>query len=243
MTNANNMLKIENLNAGYADLPVLKDVSLELPLGSMAVLMGPNGAGKSTLLKSIFNLTTFSSGSIKFEGIDITGWPAHKLLHLGIAFVAQGKINFSTLTVRENLMMGAHHISDATEVAKRLVTVYEEFPVLLEKANQLAFALSGGQQQMLAIGRALMSAPKLLLMDEPSLGLAPKLVKELFEKIRSIKETFGTTILIVEHNLKSLLNIADYGYIMVQGAIVAHDRCSNLKNQEIMKSVFVGKLE
>ena len=119
MTNANNMLKIENLNAGYADLPVLKDVSLELPLGSMAVLMGPNGAGKSTLLKSIFNLTTFSSGSIKFEGIDITGWPAHKLLHLGIAFVAQGKINFSTLTVRENLMMGAHHISDATEVAKR----------------------------------------------------------------------------------------------------------------------------
>lgn len=237
------MLKVVNLNAGYADLPVLRDVSLELKPGTMSVLMGPNGAGKSTLLKSIFNLTTITSGQIWFECIEITKWPAHKLLALGIAFVAQGKINFGTLTVRDNLMLGAHLIKNKAEALERLVHVYEQFPMLLEKDKQLAYTLSGGQQQMLAIGRALMSAPKLLLMDEPSLGLAPKLVKEVFAKIKSIKETFGVTVLIVEHNLKSLFDVADYGYVLVQGSVVAHDRCSILKNQPIMKDVFVGKLE
>lgn len=237
------MLKISNLNAGYADLPVLKDVSLELPSGTMSVLMGPNGAGKSTLLKSIFNLTTVTSGSVWFEGLDITGWPAHKLLSLGIAFVPQGKVNFGALTVRENLELGAHAINNKIEVTERLVKIFEQFPMLLEKERSLAYTLSGGQQQMLAIGRALMSAPKLLLMDEPSLGLAPKLVKEVFQKIREIKEAFGATILIVEHNLKSLLDVADYGFVLVQGEIVAHERCSVLKHLPIMREVFVGKLE
>lgn len=237
------MLKIVNLNAGYADLPVLKDVSLELQPGTMSVLMGPNGAGKSTLLKSVFNLTSLTAGQIFFENIEITAWPAHKLLALGIAYVAQGKINFNTLTVRENLALGAHHIKNKIEVAERLIKIYEQFPMLLEKERSLAFTLSGGQQQMLAIGRALMSAPRLLLLDEPSLGLAPKLVKEVFAKIREIKEMFGVTVLIVEHNLKSLLDVADYGYVLVQGEIVAHDQCSVLKYQPIMKDIFVGKLE
>jgi branched-chain amino acid transport system ATP-binding protein len=237
------MLKITKLNAGYADLPVLKDVSLELQSGTISVLMGPNGAGKSTLLKSIFNLTTLASGDIWFESTNITGLPAHRLLNLGIAYVAQGKINFGTLSVRDNLLMGAHHIKNKQTIAERLAAVYKQFPILLEKRSELAFTLSGGQQQMLAIGRALMSAPKLLLMDEPSLGLSPKLVKELFQKIVEIKHAFGATILIVEHNIKSLMDVADYGYIMVQGEIVAHNACSVLKNSEIMKQVFVGKLE
>ncbi|MDO8626489.1 MAG: ABC transporter ATP-binding protein [Candidatus Magasanikbacteria bacterium] len=237
------MLKITNLNAGYADLPVLKEVNLELQPATMSVLMGPNGAGKSTLLKSVFNLTNITSGQIYFEGVEITGWPAHKLLSLGIAYVAQGKINFSSMTVRENLMLGAHFIKNKMECQERLVKIYEQFPMLLEKEGALAFTLSGGQQQMLAIGRALMSAPRLLLLDEPSLGLAPKLVKEVFAKVRAIKDIFGATVLIVEHNLKSLMEVADYGYILVQGQIVAHDKCSILKNLPIMKDVFVGKLD
>jgi branched-chain amino acid transport system ATP-binding protein len=237
------MLKIQNLNAGYADLSVLKDVNLELRPGTMSVLMGPNGAGKSTLLKSVFNLATLTGGQILFEGVEITGWGSHQLLALGISFVAQGRINFGTLTVRDNLLMGAHHLNNKAEVAERLVKIYEQFPVLLEKEKALAFTLSGGQQQMLAIGRALMSAPKLLLLDEPSLGLSPKLVREVFEHIRKIKNSFGTTVLIVEHNIKSLLDIADDGYILVQGKIIAHDRCTNLKNSPIMKNVFVGAFE
>ena len=237
------MLRITNLTAGYADLPVLKDVSLELRAGTMSVLMGPNGAGKSTLLKSVFNLTSLSSGQIFFNDIAITGWSAHRLLALGIAYVAQGKINFGSLTVRENILLGARYIKNKVETGERLIKIYEQFPMLLEKERSPAFTLSGGQQQMLAIGRALMSAPRLLLLDEPSLGLAPKLVKEVFAKIRDIKEAFGATILIVEHNLKSLLDIADYGYVMVAGEIVARDSCQQLKNSEIMKQVFVGKYD
>lgn len=237
------MLQLINLNAGYRDLQVLKGVNLELRPGTMSVLMGPNGAGKSTLLKSIFNLTTIQSGDILFQEKNITREPAHTLLQLGIAFVAQGRINFGTLSVQDNLLLGAHHVKDTTRIAKRLQEVYAQFPNLAAKQKQYAFSLSGGEQQMLAIGRALMSAPKLLLLDEPSLGLAPKLVKEVFGKIRDIKEHFGVTIIIVEHNLKSLMDIADYGYMMVQGGIVAHDTCANLKGSEIMKKVFVGTFD
>lgn len=239
----NNMLKITGLNAGYNDLQVLKNVSLDLQTGGISVLMGPNGAGKSTLLKSVFNLTNITSGKIEFDGRDITGLEAHKLLQIGIVFAPQGRINFSILTVKDNLLMGAHRLNDKKLIEKKLAKIYEQFPVLKEKEKQLAFSLSGGQQQMLAIGRALMSSPKLLLMDEPSLGLSPKLVKELFIKIQEIKENFHVTVFIVEHNLKSLMEIADYGYILVQGEIVAHDKCSVLKNSEFMKQVFVGKFD
>ena len=237
------MLKISKLNAGYGDLQIIKNVSLALQKGSMSVLMGPNGAGKSTLLKSIFNLTNITAGDIHFEDTVITRKKPHELLNLGVAFVSQGRVNFSNLSVEDNLLMGAHHIKNKDLVQKRLKEVYEQFPDLKKYQKSLAFALSGGQQQMLAIGRALMSHPTLLLMDEPSLGLAPKLVKEVFEKIREIRDTFDTTILIVEHNLKSLMDIADEGFILVNGELVASDTCANLKNSDIMKKVFVGAFE
>lgn len=237
------ILQIKNLSAGYKDLQVLKNVSLNLQEGTLAVLMGPNGAGKSTLLRSIFGLTDLSSGDVFFENKKITKIPASDLLSKGVAFVSQGRVNFSTLNVRDNLLLGAHHLKNTVEVEKRLQEVYSQFPILNEKQREYAFALSGGQQQMLAIGRALMSRPKLLLMDEPSLGLAPKLVKEVFQKIVEIRDHFQTTILIVEHNLKSLLDIADYGYVLVQGEIVAEDSCKALKQSEIIKKVFVGALE
>ena len=237
------ILQIKNLSAGYKDLPVLKNVSLNLEEGTLAVLMGPNGAGKSTLLRSIFALTDMTSGDIFFENEKITKIPASELLSKGVAFVSQGRVNFSTLNVRDNLLLGAHHLKDKAELEKRLQEVYAQFPILKEKQRDYAFALSGGQQQMLAIGRALMNKPKLLLMDEPSLGLAPKLVKEVFQKIVEIRDRFQTTILIVEHNLKSLLDIADYGYVLVQGEIVVEDSCKALKQSDIMKKVFVGGLE
>lgn len=237
------MFTITKLSAGYDDLGILKDVSLTLHPRAISVLMGPNGAGKSTLLKSIFNLATITSGKIVWHGEDITRFPTHRLLAKGIAFVPQGRINFGTLSVKENLLMGARHERDTTRVATRLAQVYEQFPGLQEKEHQLAFRFSGGQQQMLAIGRALMSAPQLLLMDEPSLGLAPKLVKEMFVHIRELKEQFGVTVLIVEHNLKSLMDMADYGYVMVAGEIVAQDSCAELKNSDIMKKVFVGEFD
>lgn len=237
------LLQIQQLNAGYGDLQILKDVSLALQKGSMSVLMGPNGAGKSTLLKSIFNLTNVTSGNVHFEGTVITGKKPHELLNRGIAFVSQGRVNFGNLSVQDNLLMGAHHIRDKAVIQKRLQEVYAQFPDLKTYQTSLAFALSGGQQQMLAIGRALMSHPKLLLMDEPSLGLAPKLVKEVFENIAEIRDVFDTTILIVEHNLKSLMDIADHGFILVNGELIASDSCANLKNSDIMKKVFVGAFE
>lgn len=237
------MLEIKNLNAGYGEIQVIKDVTLKLDSGSVSVLMGPNGAGKSTLLKSVFNITDVSGGKILFEGEDITGLPAHALLEKGIAFVSQGRVNFSTLSVEDNLKLGAHHVQSKDEVQARLQQVYKQFPILQDRRKEYAFSLSGGQQQMLAIGRALMSKPRLLLMDEPSLGLAPKLVKEVFEKIVEIRDNFDATILIVEHNLKSLMEFADYGYVLVQGELVAQDTCAKLKKSPIMKKVFVGAFD
>lgn len=237
------MLKVSKLKSGYGDLQIIRSVSLDIEPETISVLMGPNGAGKSTLLKSIFNLVKIFSGSVKFLGEDITRLPAHALLELGIGFVPQGKVNFGTMTVRDNLLIGAYHIEDKDLAEKNLEKVYKQFPVLRQKQDAYAFSLSGGQQQMLAIGRALMNLPKLLLLDEPSLGLAPKLVRELFAKIKEINESFGITILVVEHNLKSVLNIADYGYVMVQGEIIAQDKCDKLKKSKVLRKVFVGEFE
>ncbi|MBI2990161.1 MAG: ABC transporter ATP-binding protein [Candidatus Magasanikbacteria bacterium] len=237
------MLEIQHLNAGYADLHILKDLSLKLQKGKISLLMGPNGAGKSTLLKSIFNLAAVNSGNILYKGKNITGFPAHKLLALGIAFVSQGNINFASLSVLDNLLMGVHFLKNKEEIRRRLEEVYFQFPVLKEKERAYAFSLSGGQQQILALGRALMGRPELLLLDEPSLGLAPKLVREVFGYIKEIKERFGTSILIVEHNIKSLIDVADYGFILVHGELLAEGSCTELKNSDIMKQVFVGALE
>lgn len=237
------LLKITNLCAGYEDIKVLEDVALELQKGTITVLMGPNGAGKSTLLKSIFSITDIQKGQIHFKDQNITGLPAHSLMERGVAFVSQGKINFDTMSVEDNLRMGAHYLKDKSEVLARLHEIYSQFPVLKKKSKEYAFTLSGGEQQMLAIGRALMSKPELLLMDEPSLGLAPKLVKEVFEKIADIRTHFDTTILIVEHNIKSLMDIADFGYVLVNGRVAAADSCERLKHSDIMQKVFVGAFD
>lgn len=237
------MLKVSNLHSGYEDLQVLKNVSLELKSGSISVLMGPNGAGKSTLLRSIFNLVKITSGQIEFLGEEITGRGTHELLEMGIAYVPQGKINFGNLTVRENLLMGAYHLEDRELIEKNLEHVFQTFPILRERQKQHSFALSGGQQQMLALSRALMNLPKLLLLDEPSLGLSPKFIKEIFAKIKKIREDFEVTILIVEHNLKTALNIADYGLVMVGGGIIAADSCAKLRGSKVLEKVFVGEFE
>lgn len=237
------MLKIEKLQAGYDDLNVLKGIDLELAPGSVSVLMGPNGAGKSTLLKSIFNLVTITKGSINYRGDDITGQPTHNLIELGIAYVPQGKINFSTLTVRENLLMGAYHLEDKAAVATNLEKVLDTFGQLKDRLSSRVYVLSGGQQQMVTMARALMNLPDLLLLDEPSLGLSPKLVKETFAHIKKINQEFSTTVLIVEHNIKSVLDIADYGFVMVNGRIEAADAVEKLRGSEILKKVFVGKFE
>ena len=238
-----NILTIKKLNAGYGDLQILEDVSMNLEKGTITVLMGPNGAGKSTLLKSVYNLTNITSGSITYQKHKLTQLSAHKLLNLGIAFVSQGKVNFGTLSVKDNLRLGAHHIKDKQYIEKQLKKVFQLFPILKERQKEYAFTLSGGQQQMLAIARALMSNPSVLLMDEPSLGLSPKFVKDVFAAIANIRDTFDTSILIVEHNIKSLFDIADNAVVLVQGKVVAQDTCQNLKESAIMKQVFVGKLE
>jgi len=237
------MLQITKLNAGYEDLAVLKDVDLTLRPGTVSVLMGPNGAGKSTLLKSIFNLVKVTSGSIQYRGNTITGLPTHNLIELGIGYVPQGKINFGALTVRENLLIGTHHLEDKKAVTTNLEKVLATFPQLRKRLSSRAYTLSGGQQQIVATARALMNLPDLLLLDEPSLGLAPKLVKETFAHIRRINKEFSTTVLIVEHNIKSVLDIADYGFVMVAGRIEAADTTANLRGSQVLEKVFVGKFE
>lgn len=234
------MLQIKKLNAGYEDLPVLKNVSMEIKAGEIIALMGPNGAGKSTLLKSIFNLTKITSGEISFEGKNIVGLKPYQLTSLGIYYLPQGRVNFTGMTVKENLEMGVLHKSKEI-IKKSLEQIYQQFPVLEEKQNKYAYTLSGGQQQMLALARALMQNPELLLLDEPSLGLAPKLVKETFQKIREINQKFNITILVVEHNIKSVLDICNRGYLMRGGEIIFSDFAQGLKSPGVMDKAFFGK--
>lgn len=240
------MLTITNLHAGYEDLEVLKGVDLTLEQGMIGVLLGPNGAGKSTLIKAIFNLVQVTKGDIQFYKENLRNLPTHDLLGHGITYVPQGRINFGMLTVEENLLMGltlSPALSLKRERENHMGRIFKQFPVLREKRKEYAFRLSGGQQQQLALGRALMTMPKLLLLDEPSLGLAPKLVKEIFITIKRINQEFGTSILVVEHNLKSVLNIADRCFVMVQGKIVKQGAASELKNSSVLQKVFVGKFD
>lgn len=237
------MLKVEKLNAGYNDLKVLKDVSLEIEAGRVYALMGPNGAGKSTLLKSVFNLTNIMSGKILFEGQDMVGLKPHELTHLGIYYLPQGRINFNLMTVKENLEMPILN-EDNDFKKKKFKQIFEEFPDLKSRQNSLADGLSGGQQQMLALGRALMRDPELLLLDEPSLGLSPKLIQSTFQKIREINEKYNVTIMVVEHNIKSVLEICDRGYVMANGRIVVDEEAGKLlEDKDIMNKVFLGGME
>jgi branched-chain amino acid transport system ATP-binding protein len=213
------MLSIKKLNSGYGEIHVLKDVNLEVNAGEIVALLGGNGAGKSTLIKSVFKLTDVFSGEISFEGKSVRDLKTHELIDLGIFYLSQGKINFPDMTVRENLEVGLLFKEDKELIEKRLSQVLSQFTDLAGMLERKAYTLSGGQQQMLAFGRALMYDPELLLLDEPTLGLSPKLIKSSFQLIKRMKEEFNITILVVEHNIRSVLEICDRSYLMATGEI------------------------
>lgn len=234
------MLKISNLKSGYSNnaVEVLHGVSLNVGAGEIVVFIGPNGAGKSTVLKSIFSLADIWSGKIIFKDLDITNLKTHELISLGISYVPQGRQIFSSMTVLENLQMGAFTITDQAIVKKSIENVFQKFPMLEKKQNELASSLSGGQQQLLAIARALIQNPQILLLDEPSLGLDPKTMKEIFEKIVEIKNE-GISILMVEQNAKQAIAIANRIYVLENGKIALEGGKEILENEKI-KAIYFG---
>lgn len=233
------MLKIENLNAGYDDLQVLFDVSMEVNKGEVVSLVGSNGAGKTTLLRILSGLTPAISGTVTFDGQDLLAVKAEKKADLGISHIPQGRGILGTLTVRENLIMGAYPKKYHHLINENIERAYKMFPKLDERKNQLAGSLSGGEQQMLAIARALMINPKLLMLDEPSLGLAPIVVKEMFEIIESVAET-GVSILLVEQNLKQALGVASRGYVLETGRIAMQGLSQDLLNDPQVQAAYLG---
>lgn len=233
------ILHIEHLSAGYGQLRVLDDVTLVIDVGEMVVLIGPNGAGKSTVLKSIFGLTTKTHGRILFDAQDITNFPTHALIEQGIGFVPQGRLVFQSMTVSENLEIGGYLIDHKETLRKSLEYVFELFPVLKEKQKELAQNLSGGQQQQLAIGRALMMRPKLLMLDEPSLGLSPKLMHEVFQTLQKIREE-GVTIFLVEQNVRLALKYVDRGYLLANGKIKFSGSARELEQDKIMHKAYLA---
>lgn len=234
------MLTVKDLNVYYGVIHAIKDVSFEVEEGEIIALLGANGAGKTTILHTITGLLQAKSGEIQFEGQDLQKIPAHKIVSMGMAHVPEGRRIFSQLTVYENLKMGAYTRSDKEEIASSFDMVYERFPRLKERKNQMAGTLSGGEQQMLAMGRALMSHPKIMLMDEPSMGLSPIFVAEIFDIIREISKS-GTTVLLVEQNAKKTLAIADRAYVLETGKIVLSGRASDLMNDPSVKKAYLGE--
>lgn len=233
------MLKVNEIDVYYGAIHALKKLSLEVEQGSIVTLIGANGAGKTTTLKTISGLLRPRSGSIIFKGTDITKVPPEKIVALGISQVPEGRRVFAAMTVLENLEMGAYLRKDKKGIARDLEEVFDRFPRLKERRKQLAGTLSGGEQQMLAIGRALMARPSLLLMDEPSMGLAPLLVKEIFEIIKDINSR-GTTILLVEQNAHMALSIADKAYVIETGEIVLSGQAGELMKSEEVKKAYLG---
>lgn len=233
------MLKISNLKAGYEGMEILKGIDFKVEPAEIVAIIGPNGAGKSTLLKSIFNLCDIYSGKIVFKNKDITKLPTHQLIRQGISYVPQGRQVFGDLTVKENLEMGAFVFNDKELVKRNIADVFEKFPFLKEKENEYASDLSGGQQQMLSIGRALIQDPEMMLLDEPSLGLAPKAMKEVFKQIEKIRQD-GITIIIVEQNAKQAVQLADRTYVLENGRIALQGGKEILENEKIKKIYFGG---
>ncbi len=233
------MLKIENLHVSYGGIRALRGISLEVPDGKIVTLIGANGAGKSTTLRTISGLVKADSGSISYDGEELLGMPIYKILEKGIAMVPEGRRVFTNLTVRENLKIGAYLRNDKAKIEKDLDWVYELFPRLKERDWQLAGTLSGGEQQMLAVARALMSKPKLIMMDEPSLGLAPLVVKGIFDIIRQINDQ-GVTVLLIEQNANMALKIADYAYVLETGLIGLTGTGRELLVNEDVKRAYLG---
>ncbi len=234
------MLKVEKLESGYGPMQVLWEPSLEVKKGTITSLLGPNGAGKSTLLWSIFGSVQPWRGKVEFEGADITFTPTHKKVELGITLVPEGKHLFKGMTVQENLTMGAYRREALRNIGQSLDLVYSLFPILEERKEQVAGSLSGGQQQMVTIGRALMTKPQLIMLDEPSQGLAPKLVMEVFETVHKLKEDVGLTILLVEQNVSASLDASDYVYIMHEGRIKAEGMPEEIRRSEEIREAYLG---
>ena len=234
------MLQVTDLKVNYGVIQAIKGVSFEVNEGEVIALIGANGAGKTTILHTVTGLIAPKSGKIEFEGKDITKMPAHKIVTLGMAHVPEGRRVFADLSVYENLLMGAFTRKDKDEISQTLEMVYKRFPRLKERKNQVAGTLSGGEQQMLAMGRALMSHPKIILMDEPSMGLSPLFVNEIFDRIKEVSAS-GTTVLLVEQNAKKALSIADRAYVLETGKIVLDAAADVLMNDPSIKKAYLGE--
>jgi branched-chain amino acid transport system ATP-binding protein len=240
---ADALLTVSNVETYYGPIMALRGVSFGVPAGSIVTILGANGAGKTTILKTVSGVMDPQKGTVILEGRPIHGVVPVRVARLGRSHVQEGREVFPFLTVRENLRMGAYTRRDTDQVAKDLEMVVEYFPVLAARAEQRAGSLSGGEQQMLAIGRALMARPKVMLLDEPSLGLAPKLVKDIFEIIRRINRERGVTVLVVEQNANIALHTADYGYVLELGRIVMEDTCERLLLKDDIREFYLGLKE
>lgn len=234
------MLEVKDLEVYYGMIQAIKGISFRVEQGEVIALIGANGAGKTTTLHTITGLIAAKKGQVLFEGSDITKVPAHKIVSMGMAHVPEGRRVFAELSVYENLKMGAYTRKDKNEIEESLRNIYRRFPRLEERKNQMAGTLSGGEQQMLAMGRALMSRPKIILMDEPSMGLSPIMVNEIFDIIRSVSES-GTTVLLVEQNAKKALSIADRAYVLETGKIVLEGNAKELLEDDSIKKAYLGE--
>lgn len=234
------MLKIDNINLYYGGIHALKDLSLEVKKGEIVTLIGANGAGKTSTLRAISGLEPIKSGTITYKDSSLKKVPAHKIVSLGLSHVPEGRKIFAKLTVKENLELGAYLKKNKSEIKSDMEMVFSKFPRLKEREKQLAGTLSGGEQQMLAIGRALMNRPEMLILDEPSMGLAPLVVKDIFDTIVEINKS-GTTILLVEQNANMALSIANRAYVLETGKIVLSGKASDLLNDDIVKNAYLGE--
>ncbi len=234
------MLEVKDIQVYYGMIQAIKGVSFHVNEGEVIALIGANGAGKTTILHTVSGLLAPKSGTVLFEGKDITKIPGHKIVSMGMAHVPEGRRVFAQLSVLQNLKMGAYTRKDKDEIQQTLKTVFERFPRLEERQNQMAGTLSGGEQQMLAMGRALMSHPKIILMDEPSMGLSPIFVNEIFDIIQEVSKS-GTTVLLVEQNAKKALSIADRAYVLETGNIVLEGKASDLLENDAIKKAYLGE--
>ena len=234
------MLNVQDLCVNYGMIQAVKGVSFEVNKGEIVALIGANGAGKTSILHTITGIIQAKSGSVSFEDIDITKKPSHKIVAMGMAHVPEGRRVFSQLTVLENLKLGAYTRRDTKEIEREIKHIYERFPRLEERKSQLAGTLSGGEQQMLAMGRALMSKPRLIVMDEPSMGLSPLYVNEIFKLIEDIHNS-GTTVLLIEQNAKKALSIADRAYVLETGNITLSGKASELMDNDLVKKAYLSE--
>ena len=236
------LLELSGISVHYGVVTALDDVSLGVRKGEVVAVMGPNGAGKSTVLKAVMGLAPVVAGEVYWRN-RLLASATHEIVKEGIAFVPQGRRVFTHLTIQENLEMGCLHLNDKAEKERRMDSVMELFPVLQDKRRDLASAMSGGQQQMLALGRGLMASPEALLLDEPTLGLAPIIVSEVFEKVSEISERLSTTIMVVEHNIKGVLNIVDRAYVLDKGQVAFHGDPQSIRDTDILTEVFLGRTD